>query len=207
MSTSETSEECFSRLCALCGCSDMNEYEDRCFGEDVSCDESNPYPLDSFVEYTLKEWVRPLIVSSFGHCHSSHRTGHVYGTLDSNDNLFKLLWTNHTNALEPECPVAKCPQCKGDELRSSSTIFNEGKSRVKFFHCYVCSKGCVSCYISRRLSGMACSVSNIRPEKEGGQRIDLSSSDSDVPKHIEKREREETAKDKTPSLKIKKLSM
>jgi len=50
-------------------------------------------------------------------------------------------------------------------------------------------------------------MSNIRPEKEGGQRIDLSSTESDVPRHNEKREREETAKDKTPSLKIKKLSM
>jgi hypothetical protein len=50
-------------------------------------------------------------------------------------------------------------------------------------------------------------MSNIRPEKGVEQRIDLSSPGTDVPRLTEKREREETAKDKTPSLKIKKPSM
>ena len=189
-STSSTSsEDLEARFCAVCSGTCLSEYD--CPGNGTSCDLGGEE-----AHFHLQKWVEPLIVFPFGHCHELDFEGHVFGKMDHEHRLFKKMWDDNSKELDPilDRMITKCPQCNEEEIRSSSALFNEGYFEVVSFKCYVCAKGCVSCYSVFNISGMCVSMSGLGVEfftaRAAGSRIDLSDFDSNMPQRGKKRPRD-----------------
>jgi len=180
--SSSSEEAC--RACLVCSSTCKSIYFDECTGDDYSCEAD--YDGDE-THFILRKWVKPLIISPFGHCHEScmndHCDFHTYGKLDKSHPLFAEFWSKHTKPIDDG--FEKCPQCKGTDTRISSCLFQSGYFEVRSFKCYVCSEGCVSCYIMMFISGMAASMMNVPDDvfeaREKASRLDLCKKDAEFP--------------------------
>ncbi len=174
--------------CAVCG--DRSEYMSDWLGSAPNCEEDDPGEDE---HYRLRRWTRSIVHSPFGRHDTCGFTGHVYGKLDRHHPLFKEFWSEHTTPLDFETDrIEECPQCKDKGMRTSSDLFQEDHFELLSFKCYVCSKGCVSCYVLTFVSGMAADMGGMTDEdfkeRAKGSRIDLCAPDADCPK-LRKRKR------------------
>lgn len=175
--------------CEICGCTDSTDWDCKADGFECFVSKNNSH-------YLLKTWVEPLIKEPFRHCHEGD-TFHVYGKLDADHDLFPLFWEEFTRDNEDD---NQCPQCKCKDLCISSEVFYQGHFEVQSFKCYVCSRGCVTCYVAYHMSGMAASM--MLPDDSFFQalnavsRIDLSEADTPFLGEKRKRKAEHEEKEK-----------
>jgi len=179
--------------CKICGCTDSNDWECGANGSDCFEDKDDSY-------YLLKTWIKPLIQEPFRHCHEDS-TFHAYGKLDTDHDLFPLFWEEFTQDKEDDNQPKKCPQCKCKDIRISSEVFYRGYFELQSFKCYVCPRGCITCYVMIPISGMAGSMMQVGDSffkaLDAISRIDLSEEDTALTKKRRaKHEKEEKGKKK-----------
>lgn len=127
--------------CKICSCVDEDEDDYGCEAKGFDCYEEIG---ESYCQ--LQTWVKPLIEESFHHCHARD-TYHICGKLDSKHEKFSNFWEKFTRAKKDGNQPIKCPQCQCEDLRNSSQVFRRGDFEPQSFKCYVCFKGCISCYV------------------------------------------------------------